>query len=88
MQTPYNKPVKKLLAEYLANRPPPAAFIWLNLYLEKIRSKIISMDNLLHKFVTPEGQDVYVGTKVGTVPVPELGRSPVPVPELGEFVPV
>ncbi len=31
---------------------------------------------------------VYVGTQVGTVPVPELGPSPVPVPELGEFVPV
>ena len=31
---------------------------------------------------------IYVGTQVGTVPVPELGRSPVPVPELGEFVPV
>jgi hypothetical protein len=33
-------------------------------------------------------EDIYVGTQVGTVPVPELGRSPVPVPELGEFVPV
>ncbi len=31
---------------------------------------------------------VYVGTQVGTVPVPELGCSPVPVPALGEFVPV
>ena len=59
MQTPYNKPVKKLLSEYLANRPTPAAFSWLNLYLEKIRSKIFSMDNLLHKFVTPEGQEGY-----------------------------
>ena len=55
MQTPYNKPVKKLLAKYLAYRPPPAPFTWLNLYLEKIRSKIFSMDNLLNKFVTPEG---------------------------------
>ena len=33
-------------------------------------------------------ENVYVGTQAGTVPVPELGRSPVPVPELGEFVPV
>jgi len=31
---------------------------------------------------------IYVGTQVGTVPVPERGRSPVPVPEQGEFVPV
>ncbi len=59
MQTPYNKPVKKLLSEYLANRPTPVAFTWLNLYLEKIRSKIFSMDNLLHKFLTPEGQEGY-----------------------------
>ena len=59
IKNPYSRPVKKLLAEYLANRPPPAAFTWLNLYLEKIRSKIFSMDNLLHKFVTPEGQEGY-----------------------------
>jgi hypothetical protein len=51
--------VKKLLAEYLANRPTTSAFTWLNLYLEKIRSTIFSMDNLLHKFVTPEGQEGY-----------------------------
>jgi hypothetical protein len=31
----------------------------LNLYLEKIRSKIFSMDNLLHMFVNPEGQEGY-----------------------------
>lgn len=59
MQTPYNKSVKKLLAEYLAYHPTPAPFTWLNLCLEKIRSKMFSMDNLLHKFVTPERQDGY-----------------------------
>ena len=59
MQTPYNKPVKKLLAEYLACRLTPAPFTWLNLYLENIRSKVFSMDNLLCKFVTPEGQEGY-----------------------------
>jgi hypothetical protein len=59
MQTPYSRPVRKLLAEYLVNRSPPAAFTWLNLYLEKIRSKIFFLDNLLHKFVTPEGQEGY-----------------------------
>jgi hypothetical protein len=59
IETPYSRPVKKLLAEYFANCPHSAAFSWLNLYLEKIRSKIFSMDNLLHKFVTPEGQEGY-----------------------------
>jgi hypothetical protein len=59
IKTPYSRPVKRLLSEYLANRPPPATVTWLNLYLEKIRSKIFSMDNLLHKFVTPEGQEGY-----------------------------
>ena len=57
MKTPYNKPVKELLAEYLGCHPTSAPFTWLNLYLEKIRSKIFSMDNLLHKFVTPGGQE-------------------------------
>ena len=51
--------MKKLLAEYLANRPPPAAPTWLNLYLEKIRPKIFSTDNLFHKFGTLEGHDGY-----------------------------
>ncbi len=59
MQSLYSKPVKKLLAEYLANHPPPAAFSWLTLYWEKIRSKIFLMDNLLHNIVTPEGQEAY-----------------------------
>lgn len=54
--SPY-KPVKKLLAEYLMNHT--TNFTWLNLYLEKIRSKIFSMDNLIHKFVTPEGHEGY-----------------------------
>jgi hypothetical protein len=48
MQTPYCKPVKKILADYLINRAPPAALTWLNLYLENIRSKI---------FVTSEGHE-------------------------------
>jgi hypothetical protein len=39
--------LKNLFAEYLVNRPSPAPFTWLNLYLEKIRSKIFSMDNVL-----------------------------------------
>ena len=47
--------MKKLFAEYLVNCSPPAAFTWLNIYLEKIRSKIFSIDNLLHKFVTQKG---------------------------------
>ena len=59
MLTHYSRPVKKLLADYHANHPPPAPFIWLNLYFEKIRSEIFSMDNLLHMFVTPEGQGVW-----------------------------
>jgi hypothetical protein len=59
MQTPCSRPAKELFAEYLANLPLPTAFTWLNLYLEKIRSKIFSMDNLLHKFVTLEGQEGY-----------------------------
>ena len=59
MKSLYRRPVKGLFAEYLANRPPPAVITWLNLYLERIRSKIFSMDNLLHKFVTPEGQEGY-----------------------------
>jgi hypothetical protein len=59
IETLYSIPVKKLLDEYLANWPPPAAFSWLNYYWEKIRSKIFSMDNLLHKFVTPKGQEGY-----------------------------
>ena len=54
-----HKPLKKLLAEYLAYRPPPAPFTWLNLYLETIRSKTFSTDNLLHMIVTPEGQEGY-----------------------------
>ncbi len=55
MTTPYFKPVKELLAEYLLNCSPTNGFTWLNRYLEKIRSKIIFMDNLIHMFVTPEG---------------------------------
>ena len=39
--------LKKLFTEFLANRSTPAPFTWLNLYLEKIRSKIFSMDNVL-----------------------------------------
>ena len=42
MTTPYFKPVKKLLAEYLLNHFPTTGFTWLNRYLEKIRSKIFS----------------------------------------------
>lgn len=59
IESPYHKPVKKLLAEYLRDRSPPTDFTWLNVYLEKIRSKIFSMDNLIHKFVNPEGHEGY-----------------------------
>ena len=47
MKTHNFKPTKKLLAEYLMNSPLTTGFTWLNRYLEKIRSKIISMDNLI-----------------------------------------
>ena len=62
----YQKPVKVLLAEYLTERTTPAPFSWLNLYLEKIRSKIFSMDNLLDKFVTPDGHEVY-GLRIDSI---------------------
>ena len=52
---PYFKLAKKLLAEYLMNHSPTTGFTWLNRYLEKIRSKIFSMENLICTFVTPEG---------------------------------
>jgi hypothetical protein len=39
--------LKNLFTEFLVNRSSPAPFTWLNLYLEKIRSKIFSMDNVL-----------------------------------------
>ena len=55
LKTPYFQPVRKLLTEYLMNRSPATGFTWLNGYLEKIRAKIFSMDNLIHTFVTPEG---------------------------------
>ena len=45
IQSLYSKPVKKLLAEYLANHPPPAALSWLNLYLGKGKDQV---QNLLH----------------------------------------
>ena len=62
----YQKPVKVLLAEYLTECTTPAPFSWLNLYLEKIRSKIFSMDNLLDKFVTPDGHEVY-GLRIDSI---------------------
>jgi len=43
MKSPYCIPAKKLLAEYLVNRSPPAPFTWLNLYLG---SKIIRDSNV------------------------------------------
>ena len=46
----YRKPLKELFSEILVNRSSPPPFTWLNLYLEKIRSKIFSMDNLLQMF--------------------------------------
>ena len=46
----YRKPLKEPFSEFLVNRSTPAPFTWLNLYLEKIRSKIFSMDNLLQRF--------------------------------------
>ena len=63
---PYFKPVKKLLAEYLLNRCPTNGFAWLNRYLEKIRSKIFSMDNLICTFFTPEGHSRY-GLHIGSM---------------------
>ena len=70
MTTPYFKPVKKLLAEYLLNHSPTNGFTWLNRYLEKIRSKIFSMDNLIHMFVTPEGHvrpGLYISPMLGSI---------------------
>ncbi len=70
LTTPYFKPVKKLLAEYLMNRSPTTGFTWLNGYLEKIRSKIFSMDNLIHTFVTPEGNQrhgLYIGSMLDSI---------------------
>ncbi len=70
MTTPYFKPGKKLLAEYLMNHSPTTGFTWLNRYLEKIRSKISSMDNLIHTFVTPEGHwrhGLYIGSMLDSI---------------------
>ena len=66
MTTPYFKPVKKLLAEYILNCSPTNGFTWLNRYLEKIRSKIFSMDNLICTFVTPEGHSRH-GLHIGSM---------------------
>ena len=59
MQMLYRRPVREFFAEYLVNHSPPDAFSWVNLYLDKVRSKIFSMDNLLHKIVTQERQEGY-----------------------------
>ena len=70
MKTPYFKPVKMLLAEYLLNCSPTNGFTWLNRYLEKIRSKIFSMDNLICTFVTPEGNSrhgLYIGSMLDSI---------------------
>jgi len=58
MKTSYSKPAIKLLAEYHVTHSPPAAFTWLNLYLERIMTKTFSVDNLLHKFVSPGRRDM------------------------------
>ncbi len=63
---PSFKLVKKLLAEYLLNHSPTNGFTWLNRYLEKIRSKIFSMDNLICTFVTPEGHSRH-GLHIGSM---------------------
>jgi hypothetical protein len=55
MTTLHFKPVKKLLAEHLMKQSPPTGFKWLNIYLEKIRFKVFSLDNLVPPFATPDG---------------------------------
>ncbi len=66
MKSPYFKPVKKLLAEYLINRSSPETLNWLNVYLEKIRPNIFSMDNLIVKIRDPEGEEVF-GLDIGSM---------------------
>ena len=66
MKSPYFKPVKKLLAEYLINRSSPENLNWLNVFLERIRSNIFSMDNLIAKIRDPEGDEVF-GLDIGSM---------------------
>ena len=66
MKSPYFKPVKKLLAEYLINRSSPETLNWLNVYLERIRSNIFSMDNLIVKIRDPDGKEVF-GLDIGSM---------------------
>jgi hypothetical protein len=66
MKSPYLKPVKKLLADYLINRSSSATLTWLNVFLERIRSSIFSMDNLILKIRDPEGDKVF-GLSIGSM---------------------
>ena len=66
MKSPYFKPVKKLLAEYLINRSSPETLTWLNVFLKSIRSNIFSMDNLILKIRDPEGDEVF-GLDIGSM---------------------
>lgn len=66
MKSPYFKPVKKLLAEYLINRSSPENLNWLNVFLERIRSNIFSMDNLIVKIRDREGDEMF-GLDIGSM---------------------
>ncbi len=66
MKLPYLKPVKKLLVDYLINRSSSATLTWLNVFLERIRSSIFSMDNLILKIRDPEGDEVF-GLIIGSM---------------------
>ena len=56
----------KLLAEYLINRSSPETLNWLNIYLERIRYNIFSIDNLIVKISDPDGKEVF-GLDIGSM---------------------